>query len=78
MQVYGSCIRTLRFPVISVIINEVMRFSYNERSVPHGRYRHHLFQAVFMRTTYPSRCVYFGWSRVHTAIESAVTAPVGM
>ena len=78
MQVYGFCIRTLRLPVISVMIIGVMRFSYNKRAVLDGRFRHHLFQAVFMRTTYPSRCVYFGWSSVHTAVESAVTAPVGM
>ena len=78
VQVYGFCIRTLRLPVISVMINGVMRLSYNERAVPDGRFRHHLFQAVFMRTTYPSRCVYFGWSRLHTAVESAATTPVGM
>ena len=78
MQVYGFCIRTLRLPVISVMIIGVKRLSYRERAVPDGRFRHHLFQAVFMRTTYPSRCVYIGWSRVHTAVESAVTAPVGM
>ena len=78
VQVYGFCIRTLHLPVISVMIIGVMRLSYNERAVPDGRFRHHLFQAVFMRTTYPSRCVYFRWSRVHTAVESAVTAPVGM
>ena len=28
VQVYGFCIRTLRFPVISVIINGVMRLVY--------------------------------------------------
>ena len=78
VQVYGFCIRTLHLPVISVMIIGVMRFSYNDRAVPDGRFRHHLFQAVFMRTTYPSRCVYFGWSRVHTAVESAVTAAVDM
>ena len=78
VQVYGFCIRTLRLPVISVMIIGVMRLSYNERAVPDGRFRHHLFQAVFMRTTYPSRYVYFRWSRVHTAVETAVTAPVGM
>ena len=54
MQVYGFCIRTLHLPVISVMIIGVMRFSYNERAVPDSRFRHHLFQAVFMRTTYPS------------------------
>ena len=68
----------LYFPVMSVIIIGVMWLSYNERAVPDGRFQHHLFQAVFMRTTYPSRCVYFGRSSVHTAVESAVTAPVGM
>ena len=78
MQVYGFCICTLRLLVISVMITGVMRLLYNERAMPDGRFRHHLFQAVFMQTTYPSRCVYFGWSRVHTAVESAVTAPVGM
>ena len=62
----------------SVMIIGVMRLSYNERAVPDGRFRHHLFQAVFMRTTYPSRYVYFRWSRVHTAVETAVTAPVDM
>ena len=78
MQVYGFCIRTLRLPVISVMIIGVMRFSYNDRAVLDSRFRHHLFQAVFMRTTYPSRYVYFRWSRVHTAVETAVTAPVGV
>ena len=78
MQVYGFCIRTLRLLVISVMIIGVMRFSYNDRAVPDGRFRHHLFQAVFMQTTYPSRCVYFGWPRVHTAVESTVTAAVDM
>ena len=78
MQVYGFCIRTLRLPVISVMIIGVMRLSYNERAVPDGRFWHHLFQAVFMRTTYPSRYVYFRWSWVHTAVETAVTAPVGV
>ena len=29
--------------------------------------------AVFVRTTYPSRCVYFRWSRVHTTSNTAVT-----
>ena len=33
MQVYGFCIRTLRLPVISVMIIGVMRFSYNKRAV---------------------------------------------
>ena len=51
---------------------------YNERAVPDGKFRHHLFQALFMRTTYPSRDVYIRWSRVYTAVETAVTAPVGM
>ena len=53
VQVYGFCIRTLRLPVISVMIIGVMRLSYNERTVPDGRVRHHLilFQAVFVRTT---------------------------
>ena len=78
MQVYGFCIRMLRLPVISIMINGVMRLLYNERAVPDGRFWHHLFQALFMRTTYPSRCVYFGWSRLHTAVESAVTTPIGM
>ena len=32
MQVYGFCIRTLRLPVISVMIIGVMRFSYNDRA----------------------------------------------
>ena len=74
MQVYGFCIRTLRLPVISVMIIGVMRLSYNDRAVPDGRFRHHLFQTVFMRTTYPSKM----WSRVHTTVKTAVTAPVGM
>ena len=56
----------------------VMRLSYNEIAVPDGRLWHHLFQAVFMRMTYPSGYVYFRWSRIHTAVETAVTAPVGM
>ena len=78
VQVYGFCIRTLHLPVISVMIIGVMRLSYNERAMPDGRFRHHLFQAVFMRTTYPSRYMYFGWSRVHTTVETAVTTPVGV
>ena len=45
VQVYGFCIRTLRLPVISVMIIGVMRLSYNERAVPDGRFRHHLFQS---------------------------------
>ena len=48
------------------------------KSVSEGRFRHHLFQAVFVRTTYPSRYVYFRWSKVHTAVETAVTATVVM
>ena len=55
-----------------------MRLSYNERAVSEGRFRHHLFQAVFVRTSYPSRYVYFRWSRVHKAVETAVTATVVM
>ena len=78
MQVYGFCIRTLHLPVIFVMIIGVMRLSYNKRAMPDGKLRHRLFQAVFMRTTYSSICAYFGWSRAHTAVESAVTAPVGM
>ena len=76
MQVYGFCIRTLRLPVIFVMIIGVMRLSYNERAVADGRFRYHLFQAVFMQTTYPSRYVYFR-SRVDTSVETDVTAPVG-
>ena len=68
MQVYGFCTRTLHLRVISVMIIGVMRLSYNERAVPDGRFRHHLFQAVFMQTTYPSRYVYFRRSRVHTDV----------
>ena len=34
VQVYGFCIRTLRLPVISVMIIGIMRLSYNERAVP--------------------------------------------
>ena len=78
VQVYGICIRTLHLPVISVMIIGVMRLSYNERAVSEGRFRHHLFQAVFVRTSYPSRYVYFRWSRVHKAVETAVTATVVM
>ena len=48
VQVYGFCIRTLRLAVISVMMIEVMWLSYNERAVPDGRFRHHLFQVVFM------------------------------
>ena len=51
-------IRTLHLPVISVMLIGVMWLSYNER-------------AVFVRTTYPSRYVYFRWSRVHIAVETA-------
>ena len=65
VQVYGICIRTLHLPVISVMIIGAMRLSYNERAVSEGRFRHHLFQAVFVRTSYPSRYMYFRWSRVH-------------
>ena len=78
VQVYGICIRTLHLPVISVMIIGVMRLSYNERAVSEGRFRHHLFQAVFVRTSYPSRYMYFRWSRVHKAVETAVTATVVM
>ena len=78
MQVYGFYIRTLRLPVISVMIIGVMRLSYNERAVSDGRFRHHLFRAVFMRTTYPSGYMYFRWSRVHIPVKTAVTVPVGM
>ena len=42
----------------------VMRLSYNERAVPDGRFWHHLFQAVFMRTTYPSRYVCQGYTQL--------------
>ena len=38
------------------------------------RFWHHLFQAVFVRMTYPSQYVYLRWSRVNTAIKTAVTA----
>ena len=78
MQVYGVCIRTLHLPVISVMIIGVMQFSYNDRAMLDGRFRHRLFQAVFMRTTYPSRYVYFRWSKVQTAVEAAVSAPVSV
>ena len=78
MEVYGFCIRRLLLPIISVMIIGVMRLSYNERAVPDGRFRHHLFQTVFIQTTNPSRHVYFRWSRVDTAVETAVTDPVGM
>ena len=78
MQVYGICIRTLHLPVIPVMIIGVMRLSYNESAVSEGRFRHHLFQAVFVRTTYPSRYVYFRWSRVHKVVETAFTATVVM
>ena len=71
MQIYGICICTLHLPVISVMIIGVMRLSYNERAVSEGRFRYHLFQAVFVRMTYPSRYVYFRWSRVHAVIETA-------
>ena len=56
----------------------VMWLSHNKRAVSEGRFQHHLFQAVFVRMTYPSRYVYFKWSRVHTAVETAVTATVVM
>ena len=49
-----------------------------ERAVLEGRLRHHLFQVVFVRTTYPSRYVYFRWSRVHTAVETAGAVTVVM
>ena len=38
------------------------------------RFWHHLFQAVFVWMTYPSQYVYLRWSRVNTAIKTAVTA----
>ena len=57
MQVYGICIRTLHLPMISVMIIGVMRLSYIEEAVTEGRFQHHLFQAVFVQTTYPSRCI---------------------
>ena len=47
-QAYRYCIRTLRLPVIPVMIIGVMRFSYNDRAVLNGIFRHHLFLAVFM------------------------------
>ena len=72
MQVYRFCILTLHLPVISLMIIRVMRFSYDERAVPDGRFWYHLFQVVLMRMTYPSENVYFRWSRVHTAVETAV------
>ena len=58
----------------------VMQYWYTDRAVLDSRFCHtmHLFQAVFMRMTYPSRYMYFRWSKVHTAVETAVTAPVGM
>ena len=77
VQVYGICIRALHLPVIAVMIIGVMRLPHNEDGV-RSRIRHHLFQAVFERTTYPSRYVYFRWSRVHTAVETAGAAAVVM
>ena len=71
VQVYGICIRTLHLPVISVMIIGVMWLSYNERAMSEGRFWHHLFQVVFVRTSYPLRYVYFRWSRVHKAVETA-------
>ena len=65
MQVYGICIRTLHLPVISVMIIGVMRLSYNERAVSEGGFRHHLFRAVFVRTSYPSRYVWVQEIRSH-------------
>ena len=47
-----------------------MLLSHNERALSESRLRHHLFQAVFVQMTYPSRYVYFRWSRVHTAVET--------
>ena len=38
----------------------VMRLSYNKRPVPDGRFRHHLFRAVFMRVTYPQNLCILG------------------
>ena len=60
------------------MIIRVMWLLYNGRAMSEGRFWHHLFQAVFVRAIYSSRYVYFGWSRVHTAIETAVTATVVM
>ena len=56
----------------------VASIATNERAVLEGRFWHHLFQTVFLRTTYLSRCVYFRWSIVTTAVETAVTATVVM
>ena len=42
----------------SVMVIKVMRLSYYKRVVPEGRFWHHLFQAVFVWTTYPSRYVF--------------------
>ena len=47
MQVYGFCIHTLRLTVISVMIIGVMWFSYNDRAVLDGRFRHHLLLQGF-------------------------------
>ena len=68
----------LHLPVISVLVIGVMRLFYNKRAVLEGRFRHRLFQAVFVRMTYHLRYVYFRWSRVHTVIDTAVTATVVM
>ena len=37
---------------------------------------HHLLQVVFVQMTYLSSCVYFRWSRVNTAVDTAVTGTV--
>ena len=68
----------LHLPVMPVMIIAIMRLSCNKRAVPDGTFRHQLFHAVLMRMTYPSRFVYFRWSRVHTAVKTDVTAPVRM
>ena len=73
VQVYGNCIRMLHLPVISVTIIGVLQLSQRKSRVRGQIFRHHLFRAVFVRATYPSRYVYFRWSRVHTAVETVVT-----
>ena len=78
MQVYGFCIRTLRLPVISVMIIGVMRLSYNERAVPDGDFGTICSKLCSCERPILQDNVFFWWSRVYTAVESDVTAPVGM
>ena len=63
-QVYTYFIHMLHLPVISIMIIGVRQLSYNERAMSDGRFGT-ICSKLFGRITYPSRYVYFRWSRVH-------------